>query len=78
MPKGKYGEYSPKQKKIAAIAGDPKVLEGEDFKALRKKNKKAYGGPVKKMRKGGCAKKGYNGGGEIISGNCNRRRGQYS
>jgi hypothetical protein len=77
MPKGKYGEYSPKQKKIAAIAGDPKVLEGEDFKALGKKNKKAYGGSIKKMKKGG-EYKSYDIGGEVISGNCNRRRGQYS
>ena len=35
MPKGKYNEYSKKQKKIAKMAGDPKVLEGEDFKKLK-------------------------------------------
>jgi hypothetical protein len=52
MPKGKSGEYSPKQKKIAAMAGDPKVLEGEDFKTLRKK-KKLKGGGIYKMKDGG-------------------------
>ncbi len=52
MPKGKSGEYSPKQKKIAAMAGDPKVLEGEDFKALRGKKNLKDGG-VYKMKDGG-------------------------
>ena len=62
------GPYSEKQKKIAKIAEPRDKLTGADFKALRKKNKKAYGGSVK----------GYDGGGEVISGNCNRRRSQYS
>jgi hypothetical protein len=53
MPKGKYGEYSPKQKKIAAMAGDPKVLEGEDFKALSKKKKLKGGGMYQEMKDGG-------------------------
>ena len=53
MPKGKYGEYSPKQKKIAAMAGDPKVLEGEDFKALGNKKKKMKHGGLHKMKDGG-------------------------
>ena len=48
MPKGKSGDYSPKQKKIAAMAGDPKVLEGKDFKKLSKMKDggmyKEYGG----------------------------------
>jgi len=71
------GPYSKKQEKLAKIAEPRDKLTGADFKALGKKNKKAYGGPVKKMRKGGCAKKGYAMGGPI-AGNCNRRRGQYS
>ena len=53
MPKGKYEEYSPKQKKIAAMAGDPKVLEGEDFKTLRKKKKLKGGGMYQEMKDGG-------------------------
>jgi hypothetical protein len=53
MPKGKYGEYSPKQKKIAAMAGDPKVLEGEDFKTLRKKKKLKGGVMYQEMKDGG-------------------------
>ena len=71
MPKGKYNEYSPKQKKIAAMAGDPKVLEGEDFKKLRKMKDggmyKEYGGgglhsekKVMKTRGTGAATKGLN------------------
>ena len=71
------GPYSKKQEKLAKIAEPRDKLTGADFKALGKKNKKAYGGPVKKMRKGGCAKKGYAMGGPV-AGNCNRRRGQYS
>lgn len=38
---------SPKQKKIAAKAGDPKKIEGEDFAALKKGAKQ----DVKKARK---------------------------
>jgi hypothetical protein len=71
------GPYSEKQKKIAKIAEPRDKLTGADFKALGKKNKKAYGGSIKKMKKGG-EYKGYDVGGEVISGNCNRRRGQYS
>ena len=70
------GPYSEKQKKIAKIAEPRDKLTGADFKALGKKNKKAYGGPVKKMKKGG-EYKGYAMGGPV-AGNCNRRRGQYS
>ena len=32
-----YGKYSPKQKKLAAVAGNPKKIESADPKALRKK-----------------------------------------
>ena len=71
------GPYSEKQKKIAKIAEPRDKLTGADFKALGKKNKKAYGGSIKKMKKGG-EYKSYDIGGEVISGNCNRRRGQYS
>ena len=71
MPKGKSGDYSPKQKKIAAMAGDPKVLEGEDFKKLSKMKDggmyKEYGGgglhsekKIMKTRGTGAATKGLN------------------
>jgi hypothetical protein len=70
------GPYSEKQKKIAKIAEPRDKLTGADFKALGKKNKKAYGGSIKKMKKGG-EYKGYAMGGPV-AGNCNRRRGQYS
>ena len=56
MPKGKYGKYSKKQKKIAAMAGDPKVLEGEDFAKLRKMKDGGImdlGGKEMDMRTGG-------------------------
>jgi|TARA_A100000172_G_scaffold80641_1_gene70770 hypothetical protein len=53
MPKGKYGKYSPKQKKIAAMAGDPKVLEGEDFAKLRNKKGMKEGGMYKEYGHGG-------------------------
>ena len=33
-----YGKYSPKQKKLAAVAGNPKKIEKDDLKALRKKS----------------------------------------
>jgi hypothetical protein len=36
-PKGK--SLSPKQKNIAAVAGDKNKIDGADFKALRKKAK---------------------------------------
>lgn len=32
-------KLSPKQKKIAAVAGDKNKIDGADFKALRKKAK---------------------------------------
>jgi hypothetical protein len=32
-------QLSPKQKKIAAVAGDKNKIDGADFKALRKKAK---------------------------------------
>ena len=73
MPKGKYGKYSKKQKKIAAMAGDPKVLEGEDFAKLRKmkdggvykEEKLGHGGmpsgkKIVKTRGTGAATKGLN------------------
>ena len=53
MPKGKYGKYSKKQKKIAAMAGDPKVLEGEDFAKLRNKKGMKEGGMYKEYGHGG-------------------------
>lgn len=71
MPKNKYKKYSSKQKKIAAMAGDPKVLEGEDFKKLRKMKDggvyKEYGHggsftekKIVKTRGTGAATKGLN------------------
>ena len=38
-----YSKYSPKQKKLAAVAGDKKKITGADLKAVskRKKEKKA-------------------------------------
>ena len=53
MPKGNYGKYSKKQKKIAAMAGDPKVLEGEDFAKLRNKKGMKEGGMYKEYGHGG-------------------------
>ena len=35
-----YSKYSPKQKKLAAVAGNPKKITGADLKAVRKKHKK--------------------------------------
>tara|TARA_R110002020_G_scaffold149191_3_gene325357 strand:+ start:65 stop:187 length:123 start_codon:yes stop_codon:yes gene_type:complete len=35
-----YSKYSPKQKKLAAVAGNKKKITGADLKALRKKSKK--------------------------------------
>ena len=35
-----YSKYSPKQKKLAAVAGDKKKITAADLKALRKKPKK--------------------------------------
>jgi len=35
-----YSKYSPKQKKLAAVAGNPKKINGADLKAVRKKPKK--------------------------------------
>ena len=35
-----YSKYSPKQKKLAAVAGNPKMITGADLKAIRKKPKK--------------------------------------
>jgi hypothetical protein len=32
-----YSKYSPKQKKLAAVAAPRKKITGADFKALRKK-----------------------------------------
>lgn len=35
-----YSKYSPKQKKIAAVAGNKKKITAADLKAVRKKKKK--------------------------------------
>ena len=35
-----YSKYSPKQKKLAAVAGNPKKITGADLKAVRKKPKR--------------------------------------
>jgi len=35
-----YSKYSPKQKKLAAVAGNPKKITDADLKAVRKKPKK--------------------------------------
>ena len=35
-----YSKYSPKQKKLAAVAGNPKKITAADLKAVRKKPKK--------------------------------------
>jgi len=35
-----YSKYSPKQKKLAAVAGNKKKITGADLKALAKRNKK--------------------------------------
>jgi|TARA_Y200000002_G_C22553785_1_gene609402 hypothetical protein len=35
-----FSKYSPKQKKLAAIAGNKKKIEAVDFKKLKKKKKK--------------------------------------
>jgi|TARA_R110001583_G_scaffold113540_1_gene264059 hypothetical protein len=35
-----YSKYSPKQKKLAAVAGNPKKITGADLKAVRRKPKK--------------------------------------
>ena len=34
-----YSKYSPKQKKLAAVAGNKNKITGADLKALRKKPK---------------------------------------
>ena len=35
-----YSKYSPKQKKLAAVAGNPKKITAADLKAVLKKKKK--------------------------------------
>jgi len=35
-----YSKYSPKQKKLAAVAGNKKKITGADLKAVRKTAKK--------------------------------------
>jgi hypothetical protein len=35
-----YSKYSPKQKKLAAVAGDKKKITGADLKAVSKRKKK--------------------------------------
>lgn len=35
-----YSKYSPKQKRLAAVAGDRKKITAADLKAIRKKTKK--------------------------------------
>ena len=35
-----YSKYSPKQKKLAAVAGNPKKITGADLKAVAKRKKK--------------------------------------
>tara|TARA_R110000822_G_scaffold59803_1_gene149392 strand:- start:172 stop:288 length:117 start_codon:yes stop_codon:yes gene_type:complete len=36
-----YNKYSPKQKKLAAVAGNKKKITAADFKKLKKRKKKA-------------------------------------
>lgn len=35
-----YSKYSPKQKKLAAVAGDKRKITGADLKAVAKRKKK--------------------------------------
>jgi hypothetical protein len=35
-----YSKYSNKQKKLAAVAGNPKKIEAADFKKIKKTKKK--------------------------------------
>ena len=35
-----YSKYSPKQKKLAAVAGNPKKITGADLRAVAKSKKK--------------------------------------
>ena len=35
-----YSKYSPKQKKLAAVAGDKRKITGADLKAVSKRKKK--------------------------------------
>jgi hypothetical protein len=35
-----YSKYSPKQKRLAAVAGDRKKITSADLKAVKKKKKK--------------------------------------
>jgi hypothetical protein len=35
-----YSKYSPKQKRLAAVAGDRKKITSADLKAVKKKTKK--------------------------------------
>ena len=35
-----YNKYSPKQKKLAAVAGNPKKITSADLKAVAKRKKK--------------------------------------
>ena len=35
-----YSKYSPKQKRLAAVAGDRKKITAADLKAVKKKKKK--------------------------------------
>jgi hypothetical protein len=35
-----FSKYSPKQKKLAAVAGNKKKIEAADFKKLKKRKKK--------------------------------------
>ena len=37
-----YSKYSPKQKKLAAVAEPHKKITGADFKKLKKNGKKKY------------------------------------
>jgi hypothetical protein len=37
-----YSKYSPKQKKLAAVAAPRKKITGADFKKLKKNAKKKY------------------------------------
>ena len=59
MSKGGKMALTPKQKKIAAMAGDPNKIEGKDFAAMKKqKPVKAVNGGM--MRGSGAAIRGTN------------------
>jgi len=54
-----YEKYSPKQKKLAAVAEPRDKITGADLKALGGRKKLSYGGSArKKMKNGGKMVKG--------------------